>query len=93
MSYGTPYIDTFREHTRKGGKVNKMTKTTQTNEPKSSKKYAKTRGEHYKDIVIAVLVTAVVGFVAGMHFANTQNAQVQNAVKAVQTPAPATAKK
>lgn len=61
-----------------------MTKTTQTEAPKASKKYAKTRGEHYKDIVIAVLVTAVIGFIAGMHFQNAQNTEVKNAVSAAQ---------
>lgn len=88
MSYGTPYIDTFREQTRKGGKVNQMTKSTLTNEAKTSKKYAKTRGEHYKDIVIAVLVVAVIGFVAGMHFSNSQHSQTEQAVKAATTVQP-----
>lgn len=56
-----------------------------TNEPKSSKKYAKTRGEHYKDIVIAVLVTAVIAFIGGMHFSNNQHADTARAVTAATT--------
>ena len=50
--------------------------------------YEKSRGEHYKDIVIAILVTAVIAFIGGMAFANRQNAEVEQAVKAVQVTAP-----
>lgn len=50
----------------------------------SPKKYAKTRGEHYKDIVIAILITAVIAFIGGMVFANKQNTEVKNAVSAAQ---------
>ncbi len=74
------------QKTRKSGKVKTMTKQNNT-EPKSSKKYAKTRGEHYKDIVIAVLVASVVSFAVGMHFCSNQQKQVNQAVKAAQTPA------
>ena len=62
-------------------------KSTTNEQPKAVKKYAKTRGEHYKDIVIAILVTAVIGFVVGMHFSNQQHAQVEQAVKSAQTTA------
>lgn len=61
------------------GKDSKMSKTA--SEPKSSKKYAKTRGEHYKDIVIAVLVTAVVAFIAGSVYANNQHEATAQAVQ------------
>lgn len=70
--------------TRKGGKGVKMSKTTKTEAPKASKKYAKTRGEHYKDIVIAILVTGIIAFVSGVVFANGNNAKIDAAVKAVQ---------
>lgn len=89
MSYGTNYLDIPSLTRQTGEKGKSMPNNKLTNEPKSSKKYAKTRGEHYKDIVIAVLVTAVIGFVAGMHFSNSQHAQTEQAVKAavtVQTP-------
>jgi Mn2+/Fe2+ NRAMP family transporter len=77
-----------------------MSKTSTTNEqPKAVKKYAKTRGEHYKDIVIAILVTSIIAFVGGVVFANKQEAEVKSAVSAAQavvtpvaeaaTPAPA----
>lgn len=62
-----------------------MTKTISTEAPKaSSKKRIATRGEHAKDIIIAVLVTAVIAFIGGMHFQNAQNQQVKNAVSAAQ---------
>lgn len=67
-----------------------MSKNQPTNE-NPAKRYTKTRGEHVKDILIAVLVTAVIGFIAGMHFANKQNAKVEQAVKAVQSVATPTA--
>lgn len=67
----------------------KMTKTISTPEaPKASKKYQKSRGEHAKDILIAVLITGVVAFVGGTMFANKQNARVEQAVKAAQVTAP-----
>lgn len=49
---------------------------------KPAKSYNKTRGEHNKDIVIAILITAVIAFVGGMHFSNNQHAQVAKAVTA-----------
>lgn len=57
--------------------------TTNSEAPKASRKYTKTRGEHYKDIVIAVLVASIIAFVGGMHFSNQQNGKIANAVKAV----------
>lgn len=61
-----------------------MPNTTPTKtEVKTSKKYAKTRGEHYKDIVIAILVASIIAFIGGMHFSNQQNGKIANAVKAV----------
>lgn len=76
-----------------------MTKSTTTEAPKASnKKRVATRGEHAKDIIIAVLITAVIAFIGGMVFANQQSAEVKNAVahaqqavtpKAEAVPAPA----
>lgn len=69
------------------GKDSKMSdKSTTKAEVKAPKRYTKTRGEHYKDIVIAVLVAGVIAFIGGMHFANKHNADLQNAVKAAQAP-------
>lgn len=54
-----------------------------------AKVYEKSRTEHFKDIVIAVLVTAVVCFVGGVSYANAQHnateTKVQSAVEAVET--------
>lgn len=80
-------------NTRKGGKVNKMTKTTVNEAPKASKKYAKTRGEHYKDIVITILVTAIVAFICGAVFQSKQQNAINTAVKAVAPSASAEASK
>lgn len=59
-----------------------MPNTNKTEAPKASRKYNKTRGEHAKDVVIAVLITAVIAFVGGMHFSNKQHAEVTQAVTA-----------
>lgn len=53
----------------------------QNAEQKPAKKYAKTRGEHYKDIVIAILVAGIIAFISGMHFSNQQNNHTAEAVK------------
>lgn len=58
-----------------------MPKSITTAEPKTAKKYAKTRGEHYKDMVIVALVAGLIAFVGGMHFSNQQHNQVASAVK------------
>lgn len=83
-------LDNFALHyedlnpkTRKGGKDSKMSKSTNQAEPKTAKKYAKTRGEHAKDIIIAILVTGIIAFIAGAIFANNNNAQITKAVQAV----------
>ncbi len=63
-----------------------MPKTTSTEAVKLPKKYAKTRGEHYKDIVIAVLVAGIIAFIGGMHFSNQQHNAVTSAVKSAVAP-------
>lgn len=89
MSYGTPYIDEPKLYRKKAvGRAKTMPNKNQTNQAdtsKPAKKYAKTRGEHLKDIVIAILIAGILAFVAGMHFANAQHEQVSKAVAAVQT--------
>lgn len=89
MSYGTPYSATPLKPVRVGRVKSMTNKPTTTEAPKASKKYAKTRGEHYKDIVIAVLIAGVIAFIGGMHFANQHNAEMQTAVKAAAIAAPA----
>lgn len=91
-SYTLQYED-LTQITRKGGKDMKMSNNTKPEVVKTSKKYAKTRGEHYKDIVIAILVTSIFAFVGGMQFAKANQAKIDAAVKAVQPVAQAEAKK
>lgn len=80
------YIETPVKQPERVGKVKHMTKQSTTNEPKSSKKYAKTRGEHYKDIVIAVLVTSIVAFGLGVKVQANRNAEIAKAVSQAITP-------
>lgn len=89
------YYEDINPTTRKGGKDSKMSKNTKQVEA-PAKTYNKTRGEHIKDIVIAILITGIIGFVVGMQFTEKQNAKVSeavNAVTATQTAEAATVKK
>jgi len=64
----------------KGGKdIFKMSKS-KTNEPVAPAVYNKSKGEHTKDIIIAILVAGVISFIGGMYFANHQNDQIKQAV-------------
>lgn len=52
------------------------------------RKYAPTRVEVLKTVVIAMLITGVAAFIAGVHYADGQQAQVRQAVQAAaETPA------
>jgi len=75
------YIETPIKPERVGKGQKMPNKSTNTAEPKAAKKYAKTRGEHVKDILIAMLVTGIIAFVGGMHFSNQQHSQTAQAVK------------
>lgn len=77
------YYEDLQQPQKRGGKDSKMSKTTNPEAPKASRKYNKTRAEHYKDITIFVLVTAIIAFIAGLQFADSNNAKVQAAVQAV----------
>lgn len=86
MSNSEPGVDDLvatpvkkQSKTRKGGKgIAKMPKPEVV---KSTKRYQKTRGEHAKDIVIAVLITAVVAFIAGASYQSNQQEAIDSAVK------------
>lgn len=66
------------------GRVNKMTKSATTQEaPKVKSKYAKTRGEHVKDMLITALVVGIIAFIGGMTFQSKQQGAIDTAVKAV----------
>lgn len=73
----------FRLTRYSGGKDSKMSKQKTTNEV-APKVYAKTRGEHFKDIVIAILVASIIAFIGGMQFAKGNQAEIDRAVSAVQ---------
>lgn len=67
-----------------GRTFKKMSKsTTTTPEVKASKKYAKTRGEHSKDLIIAILVSGIIAFIGGMTFQARQQSAIDTAVKSV----------
>lgn len=70
---------------RGGHKMPKTTNNTEVKQAKTRKVYEKTRGEHCKDVIIAVLITGVIAFVLGARYANNQNAQLTSAVQAAQT--------
>ena len=89
-------MDDFIETPIKPVRVGRVTPMTNKNiTPEASKapkaKYNKTRGEHIKDILIAVLIVGVVAFIGGAHYADSKNAEMQNAVKNAQTTAQAVA--
>lgn len=81
------YIETPINPTRVGRTFTKMSKQTATQpEVKAPKaKYSKTRGEHFKDIVIAVLITGIIAFVGGMVFQGKQQQAIETAVKGAST--------
>lgn len=73
---------------RMGGKDSKMSKSNQpaTEAPKAPKaKYSKTRGEHIKDVIIAMLVTGIIAFAGGMVFQGKQQQAIETAVKGAST--------
>lgn len=69
----------------KMSKEKNNTKAPEAFEKPQKAKYAKTRGEHIKDVVIAVLVTAIIAFVSGMTFQGNQQKAIDTAVKSAQT--------
>lgn len=83
MNYELTPIKKLNITRNTGGKVNKMTKQTKVTE-KATRSYNKTRGEHLKDIIIAILIVGVVAFIAGVHYSDTKNAQMQSAVQSAQ---------
>lgn len=63
--------------------------TTQAEAPKAPKaKYSKTRGEHVKDVIIAMLVTGIIAFTGGIWFNEGKQQEIETAVKGAQTAAP-----
>lgn len=77
---------------RVGKDIKPMSQPKSTNKAEApAKSYNKTRGEHFKDLIIVALVVAIAAFIGGMQFSNKQQAEVRNAVSAAQVAAPAVA--
>lgn len=77
--------------TRKGGKDSlKMSKSNKSAEA-PAKAYSKTRGEHFKDMLITALIVGIIAFVGGMQFAKGNQAQIDKAVNAAMPTAQAVA--
>lgn len=79
------YIETpVTKPYRVGRTFTKMSNKSTTQEVKAPKaKYAKTRGEHVKDLVITALVIGIIAFIGGMTFQSKQQGAIDTAVKAV----------
>ena len=79
------YIETPVTPYKVGRTFKKMSKKNQpSTEVKAPKaKYAKTRGEHFKDLVIMALIVGIVAFIGGMQFQSKQQSAIDTAVEAV----------
>lgn len=79
------YIETpVKKPYRVGRTFTKMSKPKSTT-TEAPKVYAKTRGEHFKDMVIVALVVGIIAFGLGFKFNADRNTEMQSAVKAAQT--------
>lgn len=83
--YPVEYIDDMPliNPKRVGRTFNKMSKSTKAAEATPAPAYNKSKGEHRKDIVIAVLVAGIIAFIGGMTFQGKQQSAIETAVKAV----------
>lgn len=95
--YPLEFIDDIPFHKpERVGRISKKMSQPKTNQPEvkaSKSKYSKTRGEHFKDLVITALIVGIVAFVGGMTFQGKQQDAINTAVKGAQTTAPAEVKK
>lgn len=96
-AYALEYEDQpFRKPVRVGRTFTKMSKSNQPT-PEAQKapkaKYNKTRGEHIKDVVIAMLVTGIIAFIGGVSHQSNQQRAIDTAVKGAQTVVQPEAKK
>lgn len=84
------YIETPINPYRVGRTFTKMSNkpTTQPEVKAPKAKYSKTRGEHIKDVIIAMLVTGIIAFSAGIWFNEGKHKEIETAVKGAQTAAP-----
>lgn len=83
------YIETPINPIRVGRILHQMSNNQPTPEVKAPKaKYSKTRGEHIKDVIIAVLIAGIIAFIGGVTFQSKQQDAINTAVKSAQTVAP-----
>lgn len=83
------YIKTpIKKYNVKEGKT--MTKQAKVKEVKASRKYAPSRLEVFKTVLIAVMITSIVAFIGGMQFQAKQQARIEQAVQALTPSAEAT---
>jgi hypothetical protein len=95
-AYALDFEDMLFKLSPTAGRIStKMSNKTTTPEavkaPKA--KYSKTRGEHFKDLVITALIVGIIAFVGGVTFQSKQQDAINTAVKGAQTVTPVEVKK
>lgn len=88
-----PFIETPLTPIKVGRTFTKMSKESTPTPAPVKAKYAKTKGEHTKDLIIAVLIAGIIAFIGGMTFQAKQQDAITSAVKGAQTVAPVEVKK
>lgn len=84
-AYQLHYEDITPSTRNSGGKDSKMSKSNKSVEATPAKTYNKTKGEHFKDMVIVALVVGIIAFGLGFKFNADRNAEMQSAVKQATT--------
>lgn len=86
-AYALEYEDRPFQKPERVGRIS--TKMSKSNQPTSEAPvYNKTKGEHRKDLVIAILVSGIITFIGGMTFQGNQQQAIETAVKGAQVAAP-----
>lgn len=80
VGYIDPHTTTISKSAIERYRRKKMGKEKEVPVAKTRKVYAKTRGEHFKDMVIVALVVGILAFVAGVRYQSNQQTAVNNAV-------------
>ena len=94
--YPLQFEDMPLKLSKTAGRISHKMSQPKNNQPevKAPKaKYSKTRGEHFKDIVITALIVGIIAFIGGMTFQGKQQDAINTAVKGAQTVAPTEVKK
>lgn len=95
--YPLQFEDMPLKLSKTAGRISNKMSQPKNNQPEVVKapkaKYSKTRGEHFKDLVITALIVGIIAFVGGMTFQGKQQDAINTAVKGAQTVAPTEVKK